>query len=189
MGLEDIRARLRGRQVKEGALGTVEVAVCLDVQLVHDLEDLETELILVQDQAKPQQQGKARLGSPGQTDDAPEVAEVKTAVEAKKAEIRAASIRVVFRSLSSTRYQDLLNAHPEANERGQDQADFFNAIAAAGLYQVWSGDERVEGLTWDEIREQLSYGEWESITFSVLGLNRGKVDVPFSLKPSSANRS
>lgn len=174
--LSDIRARLRDRQKKAGALGTTDTTLCLDLELIEQLEALKQER---GDAVTPD--GKPRLGAASAG-----TADLDGQIAAKEDEIRAASIRVVFRALSSSKYQELLNAHPEANDTSPAFADFLNAVAEVSLHEVWQGNEKVNDVTWDDLREGCSYGEWDIATTKVLALNRRAVDVPFSLKPSKA---
>lgn len=192
MGLEDVRARLRDRQLKDGARGTDEVWICLDVELAAELETLQSELQLAQRQEQEQPVGKPRLGGrPAAADGSgpdPAITDLEQRIEAKEHEVRSASLRLVFRSISSTMYQQVLNAHPDQDET-EGQADFFNALCEECLREVWDVSGRVEGLGWSEIAAELSYGEWEQTALRVLALNRRKVDVPFSLRPSKQKPS
>lgn len=187
MGLEDVRARLKDRQTKDGALGTDEVTVCLDLALIGELEQLQADLADAVAAAPAATPGKARL-APASAEDSPEVAELRGQVEAKEQEVKAASLRLVFRSIGSSRYQEILNAHPD-NQTEEGYADFLDALTDACLHEVWDGDERVKGLEWDEIRPELNYGEWDVTTTKVLALNRRKVNLPFSLRSSRQNRT
>lgn len=182
--LADLRSRLRDRQVKEGALGTAETLICLDLSLIADLEDLNKELA---DAPQPEPEGKPRLGAATAGDSAA-TKKLKAAIEAKEDEIRAASVTVRFRALGSTQYQQVLAEHPNANDDGF--SDFLNDLCAKCLFEVVDSDgTKHTGITWEEIQEGASYGEWDEATTKVLALNRRRVDVPFSLKPSKKSRS
>jgi hypothetical protein len=176
--LTDLRARLRDRQKKAGALGTTETTLCLDLSLLDDLGALKEQRA---EEWAPE--GRVRLGAK-----AAETAELDALIEAKEAEIKAASIRVVFQAMSSSKYQEVLNAYPTANEDGEAYAAFLNAIASGSLFEVWENGQKIPDVTWDDIREGASYGEWDLATTKVLALNRRTVDLPFSLKPSKATR-
>lgn len=191
MGIESVRARLRDRQVKEGARGTDEITVCLDVELVAELERLNADLAM--EDRVDVEVGKRRLGSPpAESEDSETATALKARIAEVEQEIRQSQLRLVFRSISSTDYQRILNGNPEANEQGEAQAAFFDALAAECLWQAWETDESGESLvdvTWAEIRPALSYGEWESATLKVIALNRRKVDIPFSLRSTGKTRS
>ena len=112
--LAAIRARLKDRQVKEGALGTAEASICLDLSLLADLAELEREhTTYLATRPKPDPDSLA-AGAP-----APDVTPVDEAIEAKKQEIREASLRVVFAALSSKRYQEVVNVFedPDGDDR------------------------------------------------------------------------
>lgn len=185
MGLEDVRARLKDRQVKDGALGTTDTIVCLDLALIEELERLQQDLASAQSAPAEPSTGKVRLSGPAPAESKPNpaVAELETKLAEKEQEVRDASLRLVFRSVSSSRYQELINANPDL-EGNEGRADFFNDLASACLMEAWQGKERITGLEWDEIRAELSFGEWDEATSKVYALNRRKVDVPFSLRPS-----
>jgi hypothetical protein len=86
------------------------------------------------------------------------------------------------------RYQEILNNHQDVD--GKDEAafgEFANEVVEKCYHQCWSGDQKVD-LPWPELREAITYGEYTPIALQVLALNRRKVDVPFSLKPSRNGR-
>ncbi|GAA1436295.1 hypothetical protein GCM10009616_35730 [Microlunatus lacustris] len=182
MGLEDVRARLKDRQVKDGALGTTDTTVCLDLTLIEELEELQTQLAATRITVEPA--GKARLGgtAAAKQEGDSTVADLEAKLAAKEQEVRDASLRLVFRSVGSSRYQELLNSTPDT-ESNEGRSDFFNELASACLAEVWQGKDRITGLEWDEIYPVLSFGEWDDTTAKVYALNRRKVDVPFSLRP------
>lgn len=187
--LSDLRALLRDRQVKEGALGTWETSLCLDSSLVEELAALESEReALVGDAPRPDPTWMSLAGpTPGSEVD---TSEIDTRIEAKRQQIRAASVRVVFKALSSVRYQEIINNHPDFGQNAGDEtifAAFAGEVAEKCYYQCWSEDEKVD-LPWAELREALTYGEYGPIMLQVLALNKRKVDVPFSLKPSRNGR-
>lgn len=177
--LSDLRALLRDRQVKEGALGTYETSICLDSSLVEELAELESEREAL---AGDVPAGPAPLAGrpPG-----PDTSDVDARIETLKQQIRAASVRVVFKALSSVKYQEIINNHPDAPNSGDEAAfgAFAGEVAERCYYQCWSEDQKVD-LPWSELREALTYGEYGPILLQVLALNRRKVDVPFSLRPS-----
>ena len=148
--LAAIRARLKDRQVKEGALGTAEASICLDLSLLTDLAELEREhTTYLATRPKPDPDSLA-AGAP-----APDVTPVDEAIEAKKQEIREASLRVVFAALSSKRYQEVVNVFEDPD--GDDRYDFMSALCSASFREAWSEDTKVD-LSWAEIVEETSPG-------------------------------
>lgn len=183
MSLASVRARLKDRQVKAGALGTTESTICLDVELIEELERLEADLAMDSTVTEKAEKPRAGTRSKPQSN-----AELQAKVEAKRQDVRESSLRLVFRSMSSTGYQGLVNAHPDAEATIEANADWQNALLSACLYQVWEqtaeGEQQVEGLTWSEINEGCGPGDWRLASTKVLALNQRSVDLPFSLRSS-----
>lgn len=182
--ITDIRARLKDRQVKEGALGKVEVYICLDLSLIDDLNQAKT--ALDDTAAETTTPGRPRLGgTETKVKPDPAIVKAQAAVDQADAAVKSASLRLQFRALGSAQYQQVMNAHPDANDGGEAYADFLNDLCDRCLMTVTDGDgDEQKGLTWTEIAAECTYGEWESNTVQVLALNRRKVDVPFSSRPS-----
>lgn len=180
--LSALRARLRDRQVKAGALGTTEVSICLDVELIAELAALEEQQAQwVLDHPAPSGNSGSLAGSAAPKQDNPVDAEI----EAKQAEIRAASIVVVFRALSSQKYQEIVNGFEDPDDK--DQVAWLDALMAACYTECWSEGEKVD-VPWEEIRDSISFGELYEARTKVWDLNRRKQDIPFSLKPSKGPR-
>lgn len=175
--LSAIRARLKDRQVKEGALGTVEASICTDLSLLDELADLERERA---DLSKGRDSGSIAGAVSADTSD------VDARIEAKRQEIREASIRIVFNALSSVRYQEVVNRFEDPDE--SERYDFLAALAEASFREAWNDGEKVD-LKWHEIQPELSPGEFDDIGVKVLTLNKRRQDIPFSLKPSKPTRS
>ena len=183
--LERIRGLLRDRQVKPGALGTTKMSVCLDVSLVDELREVESQLESAES-ARTVAQASApandlRGGQTTPTVPTPELdAEIeqhKASIDAKKAEIRAASITVRFRSLGSDRYHQVVSSYDDPDD-GDRQA-LLDALCSECLYEVTCDGERLD-LSWEEIRPNLSPGEREESNSKIIILNRRRVDVPLS---------
>jgi hypothetical protein len=176
--LAALRAKLKDRQVKEGALGTVEVEICLDLELLADLASLESERETMLDN---------RVGDPhslaGQAIPTDTVLDEK--IEAKKQEIRDNSISVKFRSLASGKYEAIVNSFEDPDK--EDQKEFFDSLTSACFVDA-SCDGEATDLTWDEIQPNMSFGELDETRTKVFVLNRRRQDIPFSLKPSGRTR-
>lgn len=175
-----LRARLKDRQVKEGALGTTEVSLCLDMALIAELAELE------------EQQGQWSLDHPTPSSSGslagkpkPTTNPLDKQVEAKRAEIASASIIVVFRAISSQRYQDLVNQFEDPD--GDQRIEWLDALVALCFFEVWSEGEKV-ALEWSEIKPELAFGEEDDVRTRVFNLNRRKQDIPFSSRPSRTLR-
>jgi hypothetical protein len=179
--LSALRARLRDRQVKSGALGTTEMSVCLDMSLISELEQLQEE----QAQWSQDHTGPASdvgvLAGPFAKATNP----LGEQVEAKQAEISAASIIVVFRALSSDKYERIANQFEDVD--GEDRLRWLDALVEACFAECWSEGEKVD-LPWSEIKPEMSFGEIDDARSRVFTLNRRKQDIPFSSKPSKKPR-
>jgi hypothetical protein len=188
--LTALRARLKDRQVKEGALGTVEVSVCLDQGLVVELREAEARQRIVAGSTTTVGDPESLAGVQSIPAD---TSEVDAEVEAKRAEVRESTVWLKFRALSSVRFQEIVNGFEDPD--GSDRADFMNELCDASLVEAWSGDDQVAGpgvvdpLRWEEIYSQLTAGEWSPRVQQVLELNTRVYDAPFSRKPSSATKN
>jgi hypothetical protein len=176
--LSALRAKLKDRQVKDGALGTVEESLCLDVSLLRDLDELESERDDVDTEP---------VGDPGTMVGSrkADLTELDEKIEAKKAEIRANSIVVRFRSLASGKYEAIVNSFDEPDK--EDQRDFLDALTSACFLDATCDGEKTD-LTWAEIQPETSFGELDAIRSKVFVLNRRKQDIPFSLNHSRGTR-
>jgi hypothetical protein len=178
--LSALRARLRDRQVKAGALGTTEMSICLDMGLISELEQLQ------EDQAQWSVDHASAVDS-GSLAGAPskKTNPLDAEVEAKQAEIKAASIIVVFRALSSDKYERIANQFEDVD--GEDRLRWLDALVEACYAECWSEGEKVD-LPWSEIKPEMSFGEIDDARSRVFTLNRRKQDIPFSSKPSKRPR-
>lgn len=176
--LSALRARLKDRQVKEGALGSTEVSICLDVSLLSELADLEsTRRTFVANRPASESLAGSPVDAATPYDDE---------IEAKKQEIREASLLIVFRALSSVKYQEIVNGFEDPDE--EERVPFLRALVAASFREVWNDGEKVD-LGWDEIAPEIGFGEFDDIATKVFVLNKRRQDVPFSLRPSKATLS
>lgn len=184
--LSDLRILLRDRQLKEGALGSCESAICLDTSLVEALAELEIErLAAVTINAASTTPAKDKRLA-GSTTIIADTTDLDAQIEAARKAVSDASVRVLFRALSSVRYQSILNEHPDAEEEGIEP--FLVDLVAACFFEVRGADNAKIDISWEELRAGITYGEWEPISVAVLAMNRRKVDVPFSLKSSKVMR-
>lgn len=183
--LTDLRALLRDRQLKDGALGTCESTLCLDAETVDELNALEEErgeMIKAHQQLYPKDD--KRMAGPVELP--LDTTEMDARVEAAKQRVRETTVVITFQALSSMRYQEILAEHPDANSGDLDA--FLVDLAAACFRDCKMLDGTKMDIPWAELRDAITYGEWEPISIQVLGINRRKVDVPFSLKPSKKTR-
>jgi len=183
---DHLRKLLRDRQKKAGALGTFTARVCLDTELIADLQALESERSALLGRAS----GKPRASGPAPQ---PDTSEIDAEIEAKNEEIAAQTLEMIFTSLSSVSYQRIVNAHPDTQRDNGDidnekWALFANELAAECLHEVRLGGELVSDPVWSDIADTMTFGEWEPITMAVLALNRRRVDVPLSSRPSTKTR-
>lgn len=191
--ITDLRAQLRDRQKKE-QLGRESYYICLDPDLVREQAEAKAELDELQgaiDETKKQTRVDGRLGSGPRDDRRPELGEIQKRIDALDEQIRQATIRLEFRALTAIRYNALVSEHPDSNDStNADAVDAFcDALAEQCFKGCYRGDsDAKEDIGLSEIREGLTFGEWEPVQYLVLGLNRRKVDVPFSRRRSAATR-
>jgi hypothetical protein len=179
--LSALRARLRDRQVKAGALGSTEMSICLDMALISELEQLQEEQA-AWSRDHPTDSSSGSLAGPSSKKKANPL---DAQVEAKQEEVRAASIIVVFRALSSDKYERIANQFEDVD--GDDRLRWLDALVEACYAECWSEGEKVE-LPWSEIKPEMSFGEIDDARTRVFTLNRRKQDIPFSSQPSKKPR-
>lgn len=175
--LAALRAKLKDRQVKEGALGTAEASICLDLGLLDELHDIERRRALA----------SVTGGDPDSLAGAatPDTSDLDAEIAAKQDEVRAATLTLVFRALSSVNYQAVVNRFEDPDEA--QRADFLSALAEACFREAWNEGEKV-ALSWPEVAPEISEGEFEDIAGKVFNLNKRRQDIPFSLTPSRPTR-
>jgi hypothetical protein len=176
--LAALRAKAKDRQMKDGALGTAEVDICLDLSLLEELSALEDE----------RDEMRGTVGDPDSLVGARPVdtSEFDERIEAKKAEVRANSITVRFRALLSDRYQMIANGFDDID--GADQGAFFNELCAQSFVDARDGDGQPTDFTWDEVKSFSMFGEADEMYAKVFLLNRRRLNIPFSLNPSRKTR-
>jgi hypothetical protein len=186
--ITELRALLRDRQQKE-QLGRESYFICLDPDLVREhteavaeRDDLQADV----DDAAKQSKKDARLApSKPNPETRKRLEEFDQRIDDLAAKIKAATIRLEFRALTTVRYNALLAEHPDANEP-DGFGPFCDELAEQCFKGCYRGDsDQKEDLDLSEIREGLTFGEYEPIQTLVLALNRRKVDVPFSPKRSA----
>jgi hypothetical protein len=183
-GLNDLRALLHDRQVKEGALGSTEYTICLDPQAVEDYNALEAELTEANAVAAPDK-ATLRLAGPLPEGEA-DTTSLQAQVEEAKQRVKDTTLVLVFRALSSVQYQAVLANHPDAND--DELNPFLVELCSLCFREVRTFDGEKLDIPWEEIQGNITYGEWEPLGLQVLAINRRRVDVPFSLKPSRKTR-
>lgn len=181
--LSALRARLRDRQVKAGALGTTEMSICLDMALISELEQLEEEQAEWAAGHRVSDHDHSLAGKGGAPTNP-----LDAQVEAKQEEVRAASIIVVFRALSSTDYERLVNQFEDVDDA--DRVRWLDALVEACYVECWSEGVKYDrtDMPWSEIQPQMSFGETDEARTRVFTLNRRKQDIPFSSQPSKKPR-
>lgn len=174
--LAALRAKLKDRQVKAGALGTWSTHICLDLDLLTQLENLNNEreamsILVVGD--KDSMVGQQKIE--------PDYTDIDARIESLKQEVRESIVQVRFIALSSVRYQGVVNAFEDPDDK--DKSEFFGELVAQSFHEVWSEGEKVD-LSWDEVLPATLFGEYDDICLNVFALNRRRQDIPFSLRPS-----
>jgi hypothetical protein len=182
--IERIRALLRERQENEAERGTAYAEVTLRLTLVEELAQLYAEradLLRPYERAQKNAEADPRLA----TMPRPDTADLDAKIDAKKAEVKAATVRFDFRVLPSADYTRILAAHPNTEDDLADRKAFFDDLARAGLIKVTLGDgepiidedERLE--VFDAVKADVPFGEWEPVRDTVFDLNRRKISIPF----------
>lgn len=192
-----LRAKLQDRLVKDGALGSIESTICLDLTLTDALDDAKADLIeaqRVRDSDIPIVRGQKRLGDgplpePAEPKDDLDVTAAEKAVTTAEKAVQDNSLTLKFRAIGSSKYQDVQNPFAGLLNTSEGFANFLNALCEECLTDVVDGDgDHHKDITWEELRDQASRGEWDEITDRVFALNQRRVDVPFSPKPSKKTR-
>lgn len=176
--LKDLRALIKDHQEKDSGL-TLDAELCLKTWLVQELHDMEAEKVTQQRESE---------GSMADAD----TTEMDAAIEAKQAEIEEATILLHFKALPEPKYRDVMRESPNVSpdSTDADDATFLANLADACYRGVnWGGQEfTATEMPMAEIRDSVSFGELDAIQGLVYGLNRRKIDRPFSSKPSRGNR-
>lgn len=175
--LKDLRALIKDHQEKDSGL-SIDAELCLQTWLIEELNELEAD--------KTQQQ-HAFDGSMADAD----TTEIDAQIEAKRAEVDAATITLHFKALTDPKYRDVLRAFPIGQDTTPEQdATFFAELAKVCYRGVnWGGTEFTAAeLPWSEIAESVSFGEIVPVQQLVYGLNQRKIDRPFSSRPLKGSR-
>jgi hypothetical protein len=104
--------------------------------------------------------------------------------------VRAASIIVVFRALSSTDYERLTAQHEGVDDDDSIRRIWLDALVEACYVECWSEGVKYDrsDMPWPEIKSQMAFGETDEARTRVFTLNRRKQDIPFSSQPSKKPR-
>lgn len=177
--IDRVRALLKKRQDNEKVRGTAYAEVCLDASLVEDLTQLMAEKSDLQ-RAAQRSSDDTRMASPSVNTD-----EIDAKIEAKKAEIKASTIRFDFRALDTTKYDELLEKHPNADRTQSGRFAFCDELAKQCLYEVTllDGDPITDEAEMQEaiagVRKDAPSGEWSPVRAIVYDLNTRTISVPF----------
>lgn len=152
-------------------------SICLKPSLVGELRDLEAEYELV----KPDEdaQTKTRYA------DRPEHLDLADRVDAKQAEVDAASVVAVFKGLTQEHYEQLIRDHQETS-----QVEFDPILALEG-FDHWERDgKRIAGTRdqFEELLTVMSRGEVAGLSRLVAEATNDTLDRPFSRRPSQSQR-
>jgi hypothetical protein len=172
----DFDALLDGAKLPEKT-----VPVCLRGDLAAEFEELDRQL------TEAQRKQSDSLDGSG-------VGALLDRMEALQAEMREHTYLFRLRAMPKPKFRALIAAHPPRRGddgelvdgdrlMGVDTETFWDALIRACLIDPVLDDEkwrRTEAALTDKQYEQLSDAAW--------GLNRGEVDIPFSLAASRINR-
>jgi hypothetical protein len=167
--------------IAESRLPERTVPVCLRGDLFADFQALEAEL------------EKARDVSPDSLDDG--TGELLERMEAVRALMRENTYPVRLRAMSGPDFRALKAKHPARYDDGElhpdDRGfDFNTETFFAPLLRVSIIDpELVSKDDWEEFVEGITDYQFTELSVTALTLNRGRVDVPFSLAASTMKRS
>lgn len=193
----DYRALLQDRR-KKAVKQKVEHDFCLSPDLLGDLEDLQAaraeaewpfsqRIALIRAESAERMTGPADTSAMEAERDAA-LAELDQQIEAKREEIRDASLILHFQAISSTEYGDLVNKF-DPNKDDASFRRFTDALIPACWVKATTASGAPTDLTWaDILASGPNSGEVDAISTRVLAANRIGVDIPFSLSPSARTR-
>ena len=195
----NLRALLNDHKAKARKSSTVRIPWTLDGDLADRYDELmarrgvvEAKTRIVVDEDDERASGPAvnaaAIAELAALDE--QIAEVKAAGEA-------ATVMLVFRSLTSTRYAEVYNASVASSDDAAEQWDRFTSdLTAACFVGAEQDGELDEAITWAEIvaavdeagAPLMPFGHVDAIQSMVYAANRQGADTPFLSKPSERTR-
>lgn len=158
------------------------VEICLRGDLVADHEAAERDL------EQAQQAGTSSLAGNGS-------AEIIERIDALEAEMRESSVTFRVRAMPRPRWRALLAEHPpRRGDDGEIVADdaavlintetFYDALIRACVVEP-----EMTGDDWDQLSQVITDRQFGDLSLAAWMINRGEVDVPFSLAASRMKRA
>ncbi|MGD7790110.1 hypothetical protein ACQCX2_17510 [Propionibacteriaceae bacterium Y1700] len=191
-----LRKLLQDRQQKDAATSTAVYDLLLDTSLIEEAQALDEERLTALAPIDEERRAAKRAaeGSLGEVDherfdklEAAATKDVDARIAAVRDRVKAATIRLVFKSVSPTKYQQILNDLPEGLTDEQRTTTFHDRLTTA-CFRHALHDGEVTDLTWAEVQDQLNFGEADAIHALVFSANRRTVDIPFLSAPSGRIR-
>lgn len=161
----------------EAQLPRHEVPICLRGDLIATWQDLERRF----KHANQASDDDDTIASAT----APEAIDLARQMEAVQAQMRAATRVFLVSAIPSSEWQQLLKAHPPANDEEAQVADFNRAtfpVAAAAKCCVRPAMSVAQA---GRLVDTIADGEWTKLFSHIWMLNTGGVDVPFSSAASA----
>lgn len=159
--MSEFRSKIKSRPERT-------VDICLDPATYAEWEAAEQELV----QAK--QRTTYVNGDPAVPALAQKVADLES-------EMADSTVSFRFRALSRRDWADLVAKHPPQQDNPVDK--MFGYAVEEALYQAAKlclVDPELDEDDWRALDDNLSAGQWELVKNTVLAVNAGKVEVPFS---------
>lgn len=159
------------------------VTVCLDGTITTEHERLSLEL---------EEKRKQKILDPRLNDPTRELAQRIVALEEKA---KKSSVDFLIRGLKRADWQKFVDAHPEREDNDVDDtygfntSTLFDAVLSsedpASIVAVTKTEggkaEKFSPADWVEFADQLTDAQYAQFQMAVIGANKGKTDVPFSL--------
>lgn len=125
-----------------------------------------------------------------------ELDELNAEIETLKDKVAAAARTIKVQRLAPKQYARLLAANPPRPDDEYDMQVGFNtdtfdsALMNQSIVEVTDGNGiQQKEWDWNELAEQMSFAEYQSIIGSVLNMYEGRESVPFSLSDYRKTRS
>lgn len=158
------------------------VPVCLQGDLVAEFESLDRAL------AEAERKNPDSLEGNGTGPILDRMESLRTQMQEHTHEFR-------LRALPKPKFRALIAAHPpRRNEDGDSilPADSFMGLDTStfwdALIRACIVDPELDNATWTELENVLTDRQYEVLSDAAWGLNRGDVDIPFSLNASRLSR-
>lgn len=190
----NLRSLLQDHKAKARRSSTVRIPWTLDGELADRHDELSArrdvvaaKLRLLQRESTDDERAS---GPTGLADEASaELAELDAELEELRTAGEAATVHLLFRTLTSTRYAEVYNAAIKSSDEAAEQWDaFLHALVAECFVGAEQAGEVDKTITWPEILEAtdsegsplMPFGHVDAIHSMVVAANKASIDTPFS---------